>query len=195
MGTTVGVVAIFDSETVNLLNCFHWHKDKVRMLLAMPRQVEPCICAEIPFPEQQSGSSCNSGTCSRASRASSQGLADEPLQQQQQQSRARVSSTTKKQQQQQQQQQQLLQARNFNSQFSYLENKYCIHNTDPQGAMIVSVGNGKVEYSVPTATVATAAESKEERVKAFDRAAMKKSVYKASNKHQYEDVVLLSWRT
>ena len=55
VGTTVGMVAIFDSETTNLLNCFNWHKDKVRTLLAMPREVEPCVCAEVPFPYWEAG--------------------------------------------------------------------------------------------------------------------------------------------
>ena len=57
VGTTVGMVTVFDSETTNLLNCFNWHKDKVRTLLAMPREVEPCVCAEVPFPDQEARSS------------------------------------------------------------------------------------------------------------------------------------------
>lgn len=76
--------------------------------------------------------------------------------------------------------------RSFSSQFSYLENKYCLHNPDPQSAMIVSVGNGKEGYQVHT-------ETKEERVKAFDKAAKGKSA-KVGSKQQWEDVVLLTWR-
>ena len=53
VGTDIGIVAIFDSESTTLLKYHNWHKKKVRSLLIMPKQVEPCICAEIPFCAQQ----------------------------------------------------------------------------------------------------------------------------------------------
>lgn len=53
IGTSTGHVAIMDSKTSAILQFLHWHKDRVCTLLAMPRQVEPCICAEIPFPEPE----------------------------------------------------------------------------------------------------------------------------------------------
>lgn len=81
--------------------------------------------------------------------------------------------------------------RSFNSQFSYLENEYCMMNAEPDSVMVTSVGNGKQEYCVQT-------QSKEERVKVFDTAAntaaKRKSGYRMGNKH-WEDVFLLTWRS
>ena len=54
VGTTTGHVAIFDSESSNLLSCIKLHEQKVSTLLAMPKDVEPCVCAEIPFPKKKS---------------------------------------------------------------------------------------------------------------------------------------------
>ena len=53
IGTTGGTVGVFDSESCQLLNTFDWHKGKVRTLLMMPKEMEPCICSEIPFPEKE----------------------------------------------------------------------------------------------------------------------------------------------
>lgn len=53
VGTSIGSVGVFDSETLDVLQSFNWHKDKVCMLFPMPRQVEPCICAEVPFPDPE----------------------------------------------------------------------------------------------------------------------------------------------
>jgi hypothetical protein len=54
--------------------------------------------------------------------------------------------------------------------------------------MIVSVGNGKESYLIHT-------ETKEERVKTFDKAALRKSAYRTGGKQQlWEDIVLLTWR-
>lgn len=52
-GTDGGSVGIVDSETHQLLRSLHWYEGKVRMLLVMPREVECCICAEVPLPSQQ----------------------------------------------------------------------------------------------------------------------------------------------
>ena len=49
-GTTVGVIGVWSSEDATMLQCFHYHEHKVRMLLEMPLQVSPCVCPEVPFP-------------------------------------------------------------------------------------------------------------------------------------------------
>lgn len=53
VGTTVGVIGVWSSEDGTLLQCFHYHEHKVRMLLEMPHQVSPCVCPEMPFPEDR----------------------------------------------------------------------------------------------------------------------------------------------
>ena len=53
IGTTGGTVGVFDSESGQLQNVFSWHKEKVRTLLVMPKEMEPCVCNEIPFPDQE----------------------------------------------------------------------------------------------------------------------------------------------
>ena len=53
VGTSGGTVGVFDSETNELLNAFSWHKEKVRTLLIMPKEMEPCICNEIPFSDKE----------------------------------------------------------------------------------------------------------------------------------------------
>ena len=50
-GTSVGVVGVWSSEDPTLLQKFHYHVHKVRMLLEMPLQVSPCVCPEVPFPK------------------------------------------------------------------------------------------------------------------------------------------------
>ena len=49
-GTDCGSVGIIDSETHQLLRSLHWYNGKVRTLLVMPKEVECCICAEVPLP-------------------------------------------------------------------------------------------------------------------------------------------------
>ena len=49
-GTDAGSVGIIDSETHQLLRALHWYNGKVRTLLVMPKEVECCICAEVPSP-------------------------------------------------------------------------------------------------------------------------------------------------
>ena len=53
IGTAGGIVATFDSESGELLNSFSWHKEKVRTLLVMPKEMEPSICNEIPFSGEE----------------------------------------------------------------------------------------------------------------------------------------------
>ena len=50
-GTSVGVVGVWSSKDATLLQKFYYHEHKVRMLLEMPLQVSPCVCPEVPFPE------------------------------------------------------------------------------------------------------------------------------------------------
>lgn len=50
-GTDCGSVGIIDSETHQLLRSLHWYDGKVRTLLVMPKEVECCICAEVPLPD------------------------------------------------------------------------------------------------------------------------------------------------
>ena len=52
-GTTVGVIGVWSSEDATLLQVFHYHEHKVRMLLEMPLQVSPCVCPEVPFPKNR----------------------------------------------------------------------------------------------------------------------------------------------
>ena len=54
VGTTVGVIGVWSSEDATLLQIFHYHEHKVRMLLEMPLQVSPCVCPEVPFPGDRS---------------------------------------------------------------------------------------------------------------------------------------------
>ena len=53
VGTTVGVIGVWSSEDAKMLECFHYHERKVRMLLKMPLQVSPCVCPEVPFPKDK----------------------------------------------------------------------------------------------------------------------------------------------
>ncbi len=188
VGTTIGAVAIFDSESVNLLNYLNWHRDKVRTIMVMPKQVEPCICAEIPFPEDgfDTLSRRSSGLTSSASpiRASvTNGNSNTSGTQQSSPGVPRKRGPLKK--------QNNLPApqRNFISQFSYLDNKYCMMNSEPDSVILTSVGNGKEGYCVNT-------ESKEDRVKTFDAASRRKSAHKGAGhgKQQWEDIVLLTWK-
>jgi len=61
IGTSSGVVGVFDSESQQLLNSFAWHREKVRTLLVMPQQVEPCVCNEVPFPSDEEESRLKRG--------------------------------------------------------------------------------------------------------------------------------------
>ena len=52
-GTTVGVIGVWSSEGATLLQVFHYHEHKVRMLLEIPLQVSPCVCPEVLFPKDR----------------------------------------------------------------------------------------------------------------------------------------------
>ena len=52
VGTTGGCVLVVDAERGVVNSILGWHVGKVRTLLVMPRQTEPCICAEVHFGEE-----------------------------------------------------------------------------------------------------------------------------------------------
>ena len=121
VGTTSGVVGIFDSETRSLLNALHWHKDKVRTLLVMPKEMEPCICSEIPFPEKEKDSTHTSGVTTPLTKS-------ETLTQLQPVSRHPPK------------------IQRGISQFPYLDNQFQVQNPEPEAVMITSIGNGRQRY-------------------------------------------------
>lgn len=167
MGTTIGSVGIFDSETLDVIQLLTWHKDKVRMLLVMPQQVEACICAEVPFPERENVECDNRDMVS--------GM-ESPLTLRQKQCSLKKLVDSR-----------ALKMPEYSSQFSYLDNKYCILNPEPESSMITSVGNGRCSYSVHS-------QSKEDQVKIFNKAALHRSVLKTSGRQQWDDVVLRTWK-
>ena len=62
VGTTVGVIGVWSSEDASVLQHFHYHEQKVRMLLEMPLQVSPCVCPEMPFPKGRIDDSTDNGS-------------------------------------------------------------------------------------------------------------------------------------
>ena len=57
IGTLSGVVAVFDSQSRSLITRYNWHEGKVRTLLPLPKQIKPCICAEVSMNTKQLDSS------------------------------------------------------------------------------------------------------------------------------------------
>ena len=180
VGTTSGVVGIFDSETRSLLNALHWHKDKVRTLLVMPKEMEPCICSEMPFPDKEEDSTHSSGvaTPSTGSEKSSpfHGKTTRILTQLQPEPKPRSN------------------IQRGMSVFSYLDNRFRIHNPEPEAVMITSVGNGRRRYHVHEQTRA-------ERLRIFENAQLMRSHRSSDHGHdglrsKYgDDIVLLTWRS
>ena len=52
-------MGMVDSETCAVLRVFTWHQGKVRTLLVMPREVEACLCAEVPIVDQSDPTSAD----------------------------------------------------------------------------------------------------------------------------------------
>ena len=129
VGTTSGVVGIFHSETRSLLNALHWHKDKVRTLLVMPKEMEPCICSEIPLPEKKDDSAHTSGVTTPSTGSENSKIAG-VLTQLQPASRHPPK------------------IQRGMSQFSHLDNQFQIRNPEPEAVMITSIGNGRRRYHV-----------------------------------------------
>ena len=168
MGTSIGSVGIFDSETLDAIQMLTWHKDKVRMLLVMPPQVEACICAEVPFTELEDvdhDSAIKKSGGEFTSNGRQRRLSKKPT------------STSN-----------LKEKSTFVSQMSFEENMYSIQNPEPESNLITSVGNGRCTYSVHT-------QSKEDKVQIFNKAAQRsKSANKAGGRQQWDDIVLRTWK-
>ena len=51
VGSQDGKVVIMtaDMKTVTNSMTLHWHKETVNIFLPIPKEMEPCICSEIPF--------------------------------------------------------------------------------------------------------------------------------------------------
>ena len=173
VGTTSGVVGIFDSETRCLLNSLSWHKDKVRTLLVMPKEMEPCICSEIPFPDKEESSGSASPPMGSSSASPSHGQNTRILTQLQPQTRHPRKT------------------QRGMSVFSYLDNRFRIHNPEPDAVMITSIGNGRRRYHVHEQT-------KAEKLRIFERAQLSKGrrTNQDPSRSKYgDDVVLLTWRS
>lgn len=168
VGTTSGVVGIFDSETRGLLNALSWHKDKVRTLLIMPKEMEPCICSEIPFPEKEEEEKNGMASPPHVS----------PLHGQHTRILTPVHPATRP------------KLQRGTSVFSYLDNRFRIQNPEPDAVMITSIGNGRRRYNVHEQT-------KAEKLRIFEKAQLRKHRGdQDSSRSKYgDDVVLLTWRS
>ena len=51
VGTSGGTVGVFNSENFSLMKSFSWYTGKVQSLLVLPKEAEHCICAEVPYCE------------------------------------------------------------------------------------------------------------------------------------------------
>lgn len=177
VGTTSGVVGIFDSETRSLLNILHWHKEKVRTLLVMPKEMEPCICSEIPFPEREEEDSVHSSGVTTPSTSSTN---SSPLHGKTTRILTHLQPTPKH----------PPRPQRGLSVFSYLDNRFRIHNPEPDAVMITSVGNGRRRYHVHEQT-------KAEKLKIFEKALLSRSRQDSSrSRGKYgDDIVLLTWKS
>ena len=164
MGTSIGSVGIFNSKTLEVIQLLTWHKDKVRMLLVMPQQVDACICAEVPFPDQEKEDCVNKKYPMESSLTLGRKLFSQKLED----NRTNKNPV-------------------YSAQLSYLDNKYCIFNPEPESRMITSIGNGRCCYDVHTQT-------KEDQVQIFNKAVLRKSAHKASSRQKWDDIVLRTWR-
>ena len=157
VGTTSGTVGVFDSEYLQLLNVFSWHKGKVRTLLIMPKEMEPCVCAEIPYSGTEDPSDESAGKYTH--RFTGQQPPIKPR---------------------------------TGEQFSFMNNKMFIRNSDPDAVLVTSIGNGRKRFIVNEPTKAT----KAEKVKMFDSAALTTVRRPGEDSHRIgEDVCLLSWKS
>ena len=169
IGTTGGLVGIYDSETRQLLNTLSWHKDKVRTLLVMPKETEPCICAEIPFPKQEPEWDAS--------------LDPAPVPGEKHTKMYNKIQT-------QQQSAQKTQYQRGMSMFTYLENRYHIPNNEPDAVIITSVGSGRKTYTVHEQT-------KAEKLEIFESSLRtpRGRVAGRNRSAAGEDTVLLTWRS
>lgn len=168
VGSSVGNVAIFDSETTSVLRFFSWHKDKVRMLLLMPPQVEPCICAEVPFQDQDLNEA-EGGNEQHGMGSPSLGMGRRRLSPKKTPKHVNGHARNK-------------------LNFSNPDNEKKSQVSELESCMITSIGNGKSGYSVHM-------QSKEDQVQIFNRMAVQRSAYKKGSRAQGDDIVLRIWRT
>ena len=76
VGTSGGTVGVFNSETCSLMKFFSWYMGKVQALLVLPKEAEHCICAEIPYDEEQHQSSSSITASQSRNRSQSQTFAN-----------------------------------------------------------------------------------------------------------------------
>ena len=165
VGSSAGSVAIFDSETANVLRFFSWHKDKVRMLLLMPPQMEPCVSAEVPFPDQDWNDIEKS--------SSPYGMGSPAHQKDRKHHSPKMKRANGQ-----------VRDKNFFKMDSDQEQEMF----EPESCLVTSIGNGKCGYSVNL-------QSKEDQIQIFDREARKKMAYKKGSRIQSDDIVLRIWKT
>ena len=178
VGTTSGVVGIFDSETFSLLNALHWHKDMVRTLLVMPKEMEPCICSEIPFPEKEEDSANKSGVTT-PSTGSENSL---PLHDKTTRILTQLQPVPKH----------PPKVQRGISVFSYLDNRFRIHNPEPEAVMVTSIGNGRQRYHIHEQTKAEKQNSENDQLLRNHKSDHGQDSLRG--KHG-DDIVLLTWRS
>ena len=178
VGTTSGVVGIFDSETFSLLNALHWHKDMVRTLLVMPKEMEPCICSEIPFPEKEEDSADKSGVTMPLTGSENSSPSHR--------------KTTRILTQLQPVPKHPPKVQRGISVFSYLDNQFRVHNPEPEAVMITSIGNGRRRYHIHEQTKA----GKQNLENDQPLRNHKSEHSQDSLRGKYgDDIVLLTWRS
>ena len=148
-------MGVFDSETCQLLHSFSWHRGKVRTLLVMPKEMEPCICAEVPIVEKDEDQFEVNTDPYKATRRHTQLQPPRPSP--------------------------------GHAAFSFMNNPMFIPNTEPEAAVITSIGNGRKRLMVNEL-------SKADRLKIFDKASVLRRGEGSVSRHG-EDVCLLTWRS
>ena len=181
MGTSGGTVGIFDSESCDLLSSVVWHRGKVRSLLVMPREVEPCICAEVPFPKLEEGGEEEEGGGGELGR----GGGGEKNNTQ----RLKLLTQLKK--------PLPHPKKDFgrgSSAFSFMDNRFFIPNPEPESVVITSIGNGRRRYVVQE-------RSREAKLRLFEKDLQRASPSSSAGRGRRgeraagDDVCLLSWKS
>ena len=167
IGTTGGTVGVFDSESGQLLNAFSWHKEKVRTLLVMPKEMEPCVCNEIPFPDQEAKQVRSASVPTQTLHPTSGVKEPSGVE------RCRIQRGI--------------------SAFSYFDNHHYIHNPEPEAVMITSVGNGRRRYVVNEQSKEDRVKLFDSEVERRNTGQRSRRSDR-HNKHG-EDIVLLTWRS
>lgn len=177
IGTTAGTVGKFDSETLQLVTSYHWHKGKCRTLLAMPREMEPCICAEIPFPEK-TREPC---TATELQSAVQTAIISSPRRAAREDAPRRHPPAP---------------AGGPQYNFSHAPNPMFLPNRDPDSVLITSVGSGgrrMVENSRARQTM-----SKAQKLSVWEEAltqSQEGTLETKGSRRAAEDICLLTWRS